>query len=116
MPFQKDNFFIVCEVVPFANFQGLSFSLGTLKVDDPDIVQALIVFGADVNITNKRHETPRHVATVVHQHCWRDVVRALGFVGAAACDKSKNGCTLECSKPFQEEMTIGKYSQKSSVL
>lgn len=76
-------------------------------VDDPDIVRALIVFGADVNITNKRHETPRHVATVVRQHCWRDVVRALGFVGAAACDKSANGCTLECSKPFQEEMTIG---------
>ena len=74
------------------------------------------MFGADVNITNKRHETPRHVATVVRPHCWRDVVRALGFVGATACDKSKNGCTLECSKPFQEEMTIGKYSQKSSLL
>ena len=76
-------------------------------MDDLDTVRALIVFGADVNITNKRHETPRHVATVVRQHCWRDVASALGFVGAVACDKSKNRCTLECSKPFQKEMTIG---------
>lgn len=87
----------------------LLFNLfGTFKVDDPDMVRALIVFGADVNITNKRHETPRHAATVVQQSRWREVVRALGFVGAAACDKSKNGCTLECSKPFQQEMAIGK--------
>lgn len=71
-------------------------------------MRALIVFGADVNITNKRHETPRHAATLVHKSRWREVLSALGFVGAAACDKSKNGCTLECSKPFQEEMTIGK--------
>lgn len=76
-------------------------------VDGPDVVRALIVFGADVNMTNKRYDTPRHLATVVKQDRWRDVVRALGFVGAAACDKSKNGCTLECSKPFQEEMVIG---------
>lgn len=74
-------------------------------------MRALIVFGADVNIANKRHETPRHVATLVRNHCWQDVVRALGFVGATACDKSKNGCTLECSKPFLEEMVIGKYNK-----
>ena len=71
-------------------------------------MRALIVFGADVNITNKRHETPRHLATFVRQHCWRDVVRAVGFVGAVACDRSKNGCTLECSEAFQGEMMIGK--------
>ena len=34
-------------------------------------------------------------------------MQALGFVGAAPCDKSQNGCTLECSKPFQEQMVIG---------
>lgn len=73
-----------------------------------DIVRALIVFGANVNITNKRYETPRHVATVVRQHGWQEVVHALGFVGAAACDKSKSRCTLGCNKPFQGEMTIGK--------
>lgn len=76
-------------------------------VQDVDIVRALIVFGANVNITNKRYETPRHVATVVRQHGWQEVVHALGFVGAAACDKSKSRCTLECNKPFQGEMTIG---------
>ncbi|XP_074620294.1 85/88 kDa calcium-independent phospholipase A2-like [Acropora palmata] len=76
-------------------------------VDELDIVRALIVFGADVNLTNKRHETARHKVTVVRQPRWRDVVRALGFVGAAPCDKSQNGCTLECSKPFQEQMVIG---------
>lgn len=76
-------------------------------VGDPDIVRALIVFGADINITNKRHESPRHLATLLRQQQWREVVRAVGFVGAVACDRSKNGCTLECSEPFQEEMMIG---------
>ena len=66
------------------------------------------MFGADVNIKNKRYETPRHLATLLRQQLWREVVRAVGFVGAVACDKSKNGCTLECSEPFQEEMMIGK--------
>ena len=71
------------------------------------------MFGADVNITNKRHETPRHLATLLRQQLWREVVRAVGFVGAVACDKSKNGCTLECSEPFQEEMMIGKKTMLS---
>lgn len=71
------------------------------------------MFGADVNITNKRHETPRHLATLLRQQPWREVVRAVGFVGAVACDKSKNGCTLECSQPFQEEMMIGKKTMVS---
>ena len=71
------------------------------------------MFGADVNITNKRYETPRHLATLLRQQQWREVVRAVGFVGAVACDKSKNGCTLECSEPFQEEMMIGKKTMLS---
>ena len=73
------------------------------------------MFGADVNITNKRHETPRHLATLLRQQLWREVVRAVGFVGAVACDKSKNGCTLECSEPFQEEMMIGKKTRKTML-
>ena len=77
------------------------------QVDDPDIVRALIVFGADVNVTNKRHETPRHIATLCNRHCSRDIVDALGFVGAVPCDQSKSGCTLTCNKPFQGEMAIG---------
>ena len=78
-----------------------------LQADNPDIVRALIVFGANVNAMDCNLHTPLHDATAGQQRRWQDIVRALGFVGAGPCDRSKMDCTLQCSKAFQGEITIG---------
>ena len=71
------------------------------------MVRTLIVFGADVNATNSKHETPRHIATAGKQLRWKEIVDALGLVGAGACHPSNKSCKLDCRKPYQGTCVIG---------
>lgn len=63
---------------------------------DVSVIQALIVYGADVNSENDKGETPRHLASVSKVSKKDQVLYTLHAVGARRCPRD-HGCADGCS-------------------
>ncbi|XP_064478597.1 85/88 kDa calcium-independent phospholipase A2-like isoform X2 [Ornithodoros turicata] len=63
---------------------------------DASVIQALIVFGADVNRINEKNETPRHLASTSRMGKRDQVIYTLHAVGAHRCSVGQ-GCANGCA-------------------
>ncbi|KAK2189705.1 hypothetical protein NP493_99g04025 [Ridgeia piscesae] len=68
-----------------------------VEVGHPEIVQVLVVFGADIECPNKSDCTPRHLAATSSHANGETILNLLHSVGALRCSHDKFGCTNGCS-------------------
>lgn len=70
-----------------------------VRTGDPTIVQALVVFGSDLNNCNNSGETSRHIAATAKRTPNQDLILyILDTVGARRCKKQQNlSCTDGCA-------------------
>ncbi|XP_028131353.2 85/88 kDa calcium-independent phospholipase A2 isoform X4 [Diabrotica virgifera virgifera] len=65
-----------------------------VKANNVAIIQALIIFGVDLNILNNKGETARHMITAENEP---QLLYYLAAVGARRCEKGMEGCTEGCA-------------------
>lgn len=65
-----------------------------IKTNNPAIIQALIIFGVDLDVLNNKGETARHLITVDQEP---KLLYYVSAVGASRCSSGLQGCTDGCS-------------------
>ncbi|GAB1609791.1 85/88 kDa calcium-independent phospholipase A2-like [Argonauta hians] len=60
------------------------------------MLRTLVIFGADLDVQNRKQQTPRHIAALLKTEIGQELVYLLNQSGAKRCGKNVSGCLRGC--------------------